>query len=214
MEQFIEISRQARVFVQGEFDSSTKRIWIALHGYGQLVPFFSRKFRNLNLNTNLLIFPEGTHRYYLQGQEGRVGASWMTKEIRECDISDNHAYLDQVYEQYVPNDFSGEVIVLGFSQGAATATRWATSTEKTLDRLILWASVFPPDLEIPSSLEKINKLKPLLVIGDQDEYYSAEAWRGALAPWIRSEVRYEEMSYSGGHDIQPQVLEELIRRLS
>src|SRR5690554_3872961 len=38
------------------------------------------------------------HRFYRKGTQGRVGASWMTKEARLDDIEDNHKYLDKLAE--------------------------------------------------------------------------------------------------------------------
>ena len=176
--------------------------------------FFIRKFQGLDPATDVVIMPEGTHRYYLHGQEGRVGASWMTKEVREKDIEDNHRYLDIIHEHFIPKDFQGHIAVLGFSQGAATATRWAAETEKKVDRLILWASVFPPDLKIPERLERINSLRPILLIGDQDQYYSQDLWINAMTPWRQAGIDFEELQYSGGHQVEAPVLDELRTRLS
>ena len=51
-----------------------------LHGYGQLPAFFIRKFQaQVNAGWRV-VAPEGAHRFYLKGTDGRVGASWMTRE--------------------------------------------------------------------------------------------------------------------------------------
>ncbi len=68
--------------------SSKRKLLIALHGYGQLAQYFAKKFDQLPKEYALLV-PEGMHRFYLDGNSGRVGASWMTKEGREMDIDDN-----------------------------------------------------------------------------------------------------------------------------
>uniref|UniRef100_UPI0040490757 hypothetical protein n=1 Tax=Fluviicola sp. TaxID=1917219 RepID=UPI0040490757 len=44
-----------------------KQVIYVLHGYGQLVSFFKRKFNSFQLSNTLFVFPEGMHRFYLQG---------------------------------------------------------------------------------------------------------------------------------------------------
>ena len=87
MEEYLPITRSARINRNGELHSETEFIWMVLHG--QLSPFFIRKFNALDPNVHHVITPEGPHRYYLSGNHGRVGAGWMTKEKREVDIADN-----------------------------------------------------------------------------------------------------------------------------
>ena len=98
---------------------------IVLHGYGQLPEYFIRKFRPLAEAGWHVIAPEGAHRFYLQGTEGRVGASWMTKEARLDDIADQIVFLDALLGQLEEGMASGPRFLLGFSQGVATALRWA-----------------------------------------------------------------------------------------
>lgn len=134
-----------------------KQVIYVLHGYGQLVSFFKRKFSSYQLPNTLFVFPEGMHRFYLQGSSGRVGASWMTKEWRENDIIENNQALSTL-QNHIQQLYNPEkTIVLGFSQGGATAARWVTSTNIKCDHFIAWGSVFPPDLS--ESVEPINAVK-------------------------------------------------------
>ena len=67
--------------------------------------------------------PEGLSRFYIRGTDGRVGASWMTRDERLSDIEDHISYLNHWWSSLgVPSD--AEIVVLGFSQGVATAARW------------------------------------------------------------------------------------------
>ena len=54
--------------------------------------------------------------------KGPIGASWMTREAREREISDYVAYLDEV-ALWIRRELGCELAptVLGFSQGVATA---------------------------------------------------------------------------------------------
>ena len=69
--------------------------------------------------------PEGLSRFYLDAGAGKVGASWMTKEDRAHEIEDYLSYLEQVRAAIIP---PVPLTILGFSQGVATAARWAVAT--------------------------------------------------------------------------------------
>ena len=67
---------------------------------------------------------------------------------RATDIADYVSYLDTLYEHVratVPAP-AARVHVLGFSQGAATASRWAALGRSVIDRLILWGGAHAHDL--------------------------------------------------------------------
>ena len=122
----IAVARTARVFCIGPPIASASRVLYALHGYGQLPAYFLRKFEPLAEAGWTVVAPEGLHRFYTEGTSGRVGASWMTREDRATDIGDYLAYLAQVQERF-PLPSNGRAVLLGFSQGVATAARWAVS---------------------------------------------------------------------------------------
>ena len=165
----IKTSKTQRYFTHGDLKKATKLL-IVLHGYGQLAEHFIRKFHQLPENY-YIVAPEAMHHFYLNGSSGRVGASWMTKENRINNITDNNEYLNNLVDfLQTENEFS-ELLVLGFSQGGATAARW-NAQRKDIDQLILWASIFPPDLE-ESSFS--NSKNGTFVIGKQDEFYDAVA---------------------------------------
>jgi predicted esterase len=185
-------------------EQAHEHLLIALHGYGQLAKFFLRKFRGLQ-SKGRVVAPEGPHRFYLQGSSGRVGASWMTKEARELDIQDNlvglNALLSELQKSYSPK----RITLLGFSQGAATAARWYQQNPSAFEQLILWAAVFPPDIDAGSFPTK----KPLhFVLGTQDEYYQGEAAQQLLRHY--QSMGFKVHTYAGKHDIDGEVLKRLL----
>ena len=121
------------------------KIIFALHGYGQLSKYFIRKFNDLH-EDYFIIAPEGLHRFYIKASAGRVGASWMTKENREDDIKDYINLLNNIWDKYNEQYQFSERILLGFSQGGATASRWHQFGKFKAQKFILWASIFPPRL--------------------------------------------------------------------
>lgn len=183
----------------GELDKAT-HLLIVLHGYGQLAEFFIRKFNDIPENY-LVVAPEGMHRFYLNGTSGRVGASWMTKEDRESDITDNLNWLNQLLNELKEKKKFEKIILLGFSQGGATAARWYYSYKYEFNHLILWASVFPPDLEKP---EHSNDSENYFLIGTEDEFYSTEQQNQEIS--FYRNLGFRTLTFEGKHDIDSKKL--------
>ena len=153
IEKKIIVSKTMRYFTIGDINKADKLIYV-LHGYGQLASYFLKSFEKLS-DSYLIIAPEGMHRFYLNGTSGRVGASWMTKEAREIDIFENTQNLNKLNNTF-DKKFK-KTIILGFSQGGATAARWFFNNSKKFDQLILWASVFPPEIDLSNEISNNNK---------------------------------------------------------
>ena len=122
---------KARYYTLGHLGPSTKSVWFVLHGYGQLAAYFIKKFDTLKDNNIYVIAPEALSRFYVDPLQStgrasdRVGATWMTKENRLTDIENYLTYLNRLYLNLDLPD-SVPVTILGFSQGAATVSRWIT----------------------------------------------------------------------------------------
>jgi predicted esterase len=210
MEHHIKVSKTIRFEQNIPLSENTEALWFVLHGYGQLAKFFMKKFDELP-NNQVIIAPEAPHRFYLSGNSGRVGASWMTKEWREQDIEDNLSSLNSIYKSLQPNIRSGvKLIVLGFSQGAATAIRWAASGSIAPHQLILWAGHIPPDMNYSIAQQQLLDCKIDVVVGNQDPYFSSENdadWRKLLTP---AAIPFKSHSFHGGHEIDAETLLKLI----
>lgn len=202
----IDVSKKMRYYTLGNIEKANTLL-IALHGFGQLSKYFIKKFEFLPDNY-LILAPEGMHRFYLQGNSGRVGASWMTKEARELDIAENTNALHSLLKTIKAEKQFSKIILLGFSQGGATAARWYFSAAEQFDHLILWASVFPPDLEKPK-LEMNSK--NYFVLGNQDEYYSEAQQFSEIEAF--KEIGFNTIHFDGKHDIHQVVLSELFEKL-
>ena len=185
-----------------------KTVLYVLHGYGQLVKFFIQKFKNLNQEI-LIVAPEGMHRFYKKGNSGRVGASWMTKEARETDISDNMIYLNALDIEVARKYPITKRILLGFSQGGSTAIRWKLNQNVKFDALIVWASDFPPDEEWPANMQKESN--NTLVIGNNDEFFTEESKNKVVKAYLSK--GFEISDYIGTHDIEQNTLNKIFNKL-
>lgn len=203
-EQKLSAPKTFRYWISGDFEKANKLL-IVLHGYGQLAEFFIRKFNGVPKDY-LIVAPEGMHRFYINGTSGRVGASWMTKEDRESDIVDNLNWLTQLFIELTKQKSFEKTILLGFSQGGATAARWYYSNKVHFDQLILWASVFPPDLEKP---ENQSNSSNFFVIGTEDEYYDAEAQKNEIE--FYEKIGFNTLQFDGKHDIENDTLKRILK---
>ncbi len=186
-------------------------VWFVCHGYSQLAERFLTQFESLNNGENLIVAPEGLHRLYLEGMSGKVGASWMTREDRDNDIEDYVNYLDKVYEEVLmdPAIENVNIYVLGFSQGTATVCRWMTMGKSTATRIFLWAGAVPDDLNFAKDVKKLNKLKPVILLGKKDEFITEDDLKKHLVFLEKVNMNYDLMIYEGSHQIVPSTLQKL-----
>lgn len=203
---------QARYYKSGNLDATTRQTWVVLHGYGQLAQFFIKKFEKLNEQSICVIAPEGLSRFYLseltdQGRrDNKVGATWMTRENRLMDIDNYILYLDTVCEQELKLFPQVPVTLLGFSQGCATVCRWAVEGKIKFERLILWAGLFPPDLNFQKGHDVLSSKKTYMVVGDQDHFVTAERKNEFDQLAAQLGIQPEKVIFPGKHEIPEDVL--------
>lgn len=198
----IKVEKTANFYVLGNLEQATT-IWFVLHGYGYLAQYFIKKFNPiLNPNT-CVVAPEGLSKFYLNGDgvDGRVGASWMTKESREEEIEDYVNYLNKLYHNLVNTD-NIKINIVGFSQGGATASRWISDGKIRVDNFILWSTVFPEDMQFKA----IEHTPTFFVCGDNDEYVTKERIEAQKALITKANAKITTIYFNGKHDIPKDVL--------
>lgn len=214
MEHHLTVARTARYQQLGELSGRTRRVWFVCHGYGQLAAYFVRHFALLteNRDDTVVVAPEGLSRFYLQGNGGRVGASWMTRDDRLAEIDDHISFLNQLADlvlAHCPPDV--EVTVLGFSQGTATVSRWLTRALFRPAHLIMWAGSFPDDIAPDTAKAMLTPLRLSLVIGTADEYISVAQATEQLHRLTQLGASASLRSFEGRHELNQAVLADLAR---
>jgi predicted esterase len=164
---------------------------------------FLRGFGPLATPSRLLVAPEGLSRFYLEAGAGKVGASWMTREDREHEIGDCLAYLEQVRTALIP---PVPLTILGFSQGVATASRWAVATTPAPVRLICWGGLVPEEIPAGSLL----RMRLTYVVGEQEEWAPFQAVEEQAGAFRTAGVAVEVLRFDGGHEIRPEVVAQLV----
>jgi predicted esterase len=195
---FLEVERKIRIETLG--NSNSDNLLVVLHGYGQLAKYFLKKFSPLEQENYYIVAPEGPHRFYLNGSNGRVGASWMTKELRELDIEENNQLLEKILTNLTELHNFKSISVLGFSQGAATVARWASTSLFEIDKLIIWASVFPPDINLDFLINSFASRENYFVIGNKDIYFD-EIKKQKTIEFYKF-LNFKVVLFEGGHDIE------------
>jgi predicted esterase len=207
---------KARYYKLGEITPQTKKVWFVIHGYGQLAQYFIKKFSALENPETCVIAPEGLSRFYLedvtkrsQSGNNKVGATWMTRENRLMDIENYLTYLNSIFQKEIPNSFSGQITLFGFSQGGATVSRWALDGKVSYDRLILWAGIFPNDMDFEKGTSLFKDKEIIEVFGDQDPFLTDS--RLIEMKELNKKLSLEPtlIEFKGGHEIDQQTLLQL-----
>lgn len=207
----VEYDHIAQYYVSQKPLGTEQEIWIVFHGYGQLAEFFLRKFKAFFSDQRLFVAPEGTNYNYLQGFEGRVGANWMTKHEREMAIANNQRFLNSLFEIICKEyEVLPKINILGFSQGAATASRWCNQFKYPISKLVLWGGGFANDLQIKGLGDHLKHSEVSIVLGDQDEFINSDAIQKQEELILSLEVKVNKITYQGGHDLHQPTLEIVI----
>ena len=158
-----------------------RTVWIVLHGYSQLAADFIRYFGDLASEDALVVAPEALNRYYTVSADA------------------------------APARDGAEVNVVGFSQGAATATRWVTHGKAHVNRLVLWAGLTPPETDFSRGPASFRHTRVTIVLGTRDHYVSDEMLAAEQARFDAARVPYDVIRFDGGHSVSRAVFPHLTR---
>jgi predicted esterase len=209
----LKIESTANYYTLGEPSPNVKQLWIVCHGYAQTADEFLTNFKDLDDGTRLIVAPEGLNNFYRRGFQGDVVSLWMTKRHRASQIEDYCNYLQKLYDHFIPM-LSKEVriVILGFSQGTATVSRWVMEKTPHFNDLLLWAGLPPEDLDYRSKKDYLANKNLFLLYGTTDNFLTESHY--ALVGKIEkdNQIDFDEQKYIGGHEIPKQVLLDFVKR--
>lgn len=213
-EHHIEVRRTARYHTLG--DPSAPEVWIVCHGYAQLARYFLRAFSAIDDGSRYIVAPEALNRYYhetapgVHGPDARIAATWMTREDRDTEISDYIAYLDVLAAHVAPGGGT-RVVALGFSQGAATVSRWVARGAARIDHVVLWGS--PPAAELEAGPAMLRGARLTIAIGRSDGQIPAGEIERQDRRLRGAGVAYDLVQYEGGHRLEGEALTDIATRI-
>jgi predicted esterase len=193
-------TRTARYISLGGPGPAIQHVWICLHGREQSLRSFASQLVNLDTPERLLILPEGLSRYALPALETSPDmldtvASWFAPDSIEADLPDLANYLDALAAQVLAGCPPGTpVTVLGYGHGAAAACHWLSAGRTPYERLVLYASIFPTEINRQAILTKLPN-RPVTVITTTTDTYKPEvAGEGLVqdleAAGLTAQLRY------------------------
>ncbi len=211
----IKIQKTAHYYTIGTPGDHIKNFWIVCHGYGQLASNLIKKFTEIDDGSTLILAPEGFSRFYWGGVSGNVAASWMTKHDRLDEIADYTRYIRQLYDTFkskLPDKVN--ITLLGFSQGCATQCRWIMQEFPEYDHLILWAGLFPEDLDYTPHQGYFNSKKTIFVYGKNDQYVTPERLQWQEHFTKEQGINYKIRTFEGKHEIDRNLLKSIAEELN
>jgi predicted esterase len=208
VEHSIEISRKARWFHVGEVPQDGKEVIIVLHGYGQHPAYMLNGLRELEREGRSICAPEGLSRFYVEGFDGKIGASWMTRDDRENEMNDYLSYLNKWWSS-LHIDEAVSVTLIGFSQGVATAARWLSDGMK-VDKVIFSSGTLPVEWnqQKPRLDKRISEIH--IVRPKEDEYYSLDVHEKEVEGLRKFGFNVMSHKPNGTHKLSSAVINEIL----
>lgn len=208
----IQTTKTARCQILAPEDKTQqiKECWIVLHGYAQLAENFIKDFEPFQNAERMVVAPEGLNRFYAKGFAGNPAATWMTSEDRENEIADYCNYLDNLLESLKANYSLApdcKFLLLGFSQGVATLSRWVSIKKPSFDTLVFYAGSIAHDLDWEALLNQAKGKKVYFLSGNQDPMITKSALNEALEYYKEKGLEFETHFFEGKHEIKSEALE-------
>lgn len=205
-----------RFVLEGKFSSLTRGVWICFHGYGVSAEEQIKSLDSICDEQVVIVCIEGFHRFYLDRAHSKVGASWMTKELRLKDIENNIRFCNQVFEQLLKLGLKPEhkLGIIGFSQGGQTMCRWIGQLDYSISVCLLWGSTLPEDVLLDfRSVKKINDSGLRFIVGERDKYISSDHVDIELDRLHDRGVSFDFHTFDGGHRLDDYTLRYFHARL-
>jgi len=210
----LAVSRTAHYSTHGTLSKkSTKYIWIACHGYGQLAKKMIDRFTFLDEERHFVIALEGLNRFYWH-ENNKPAACWMTSEDRYDEITDFVNYMDSIYNRYCMHVNQGQVqiVLFGFSQGCATIWRWIHASQRRFDYFINWAGWIPEDISYAHVSELLNKASLYLHYGSEDHFITKDNITAITDVIAVNDLDVQVSTFVGGHVIPGEEMQRFVKK--
>ena len=192
-------ARTAHYYSLGEPGPAIEHLWICLHGHHQPVAGLAAQLVNLDTPERLLILPEALSRHALPETSGRPTDAlgvWFAPHSVDADLADVTTYLDGLTDLIRAQCPPGTPItVLGYGHGAAAAVGWLAENHLPYARLILYAAVFPPEIDRRALFSALPP-RPIAVVSTTADIFTPEADGRALLQDLREAGHTARLSYA------------------
>ena len=209
---YVEVKRTARYFQSKEMDNKVKHLLFVLHGYAQNGDVFLESFKKLENEEIIIVAPEGLSKFYWEDFSSNPVSSWMTSLERDNEIKDTLNYLNEIVKVFADEGLNNNIQlhILGFSQGAATASRFVAQSLLTFKSLFLYAGSFAHDLDWELLRKNQCKLTCHLIYGTEDLLISKDKVKQAKLILEKENMSTRIFSFKGKHKIDKEAVNYLM----
>jgi predicted esterase len=88
--------------------------------------------------------------------------------------------------------------------------RWAMNNQVQFDRLILWAGLFPPDIDFTKGAELLKGKEVIEVLGKQDEFITADRIQEMMKLNRQLNIDPVILEFDGKHELKEEVLLKIV----
>jgi predicted esterase len=171
-ERTIATTTHGRYVIDIAAGDGPRPLLVGFHGYAEQAALQLERLRAVRGDRRWsLVAVQALHRFYRNGSNDQVAASWMTREDRELAVADNVAYIDAVLREVARDCHEiSAVVFAGFSQGASMAYRAAALGTIAAAGVIALGGDIPPELP-QETLARIPRA--LIGWGTGDRFYVA-----------------------------------------
>jgi len=189
-------------FLVGERDNPDV-VTVVLHGLGQRAAPVAESLAATVRPGQLLVVPEALNRALPRPGAPKAMACWSTGEDAAADLADNVAYLDSlrdhVQARFQPRSWQ----LVGFSQGGLTAARWIGQRAHDWDRVVLWASPVPGDVDPHRFRKNLGDAELVVALGDDDPYATHVGMARAKVALDALGLKWRMHRFAGRHEVPP-----------
>lgn len=191
--------RTAHYYSLGEPGPAIEHVWVCLHGHPQPVAGLAAQLVHLDTPERLLILPEALSRHARPATSDRsidaLGV-WFAPHSVADDLADLTTYLDGLTTAILARCPPGTPLtVLGYGHGAAAAVGWLTENHLAYDRLILYAAVFPPEIDRRALFAALSP-RPITVVSTTVDTFTPEADGRGLLQDLRAAGHHARLGYA------------------
>jgi predicted esterase len=196
-ERHIATPVHGRFLIETPADPAGCPLLVGFHGYGETADKHLEELRKIPGSTQwVLCAVQALHPFY--NRTGEVIASWMTRLDRELAIADNVRYVTSVVDELRRTlPVSGDLVFLGFSQGAAMAYRAAAGSGHPCRGVVVLGGDVPPEIES----RDLSAFPPVLLgRGSSEEWYDAAKMEHDVGLLRAKGVDIRPVVFTGGHE--------------
>lgn len=190
------------------FEAGTGRTLLLLHGTGADEHDLLRLGRALDPEANLLsprgmVQESGMNRFF----ERRPDGTFVQESIIEA-VADLKDFIAAARAHY---GLQGELVAVGFSNGANTAAAMMLLHPEVLDGAVMFGSTRPLD-EVPEV--DLSGKRLWIANGENDPYAPQEVTNSWVESLRQMGAEVQWLSHPGGHQISPAHMQEISRELA